>query len=526
MSVLEFAPQGARAASFRTHGRLLQSSIAFQRLLTLLLALACTVPLLGLNLPPMTDVLGHIGRYSIQVGLDEHPWLKQYFSFDWKLIGNLGADLLIQILAPSFGVEKAVKLILILDQFVAGLGIVLLCREIHGRITPFCLFALPLIYGYPFNFGFINFTLSMGLAFLGFVLWLRLERSNHLRLRAALFVPLSLGLWLYHTYGWVFLGILCTAQCLAAARQRGAKWYAALGETMQRCVPLLSPIAPMLIWRASDAVGAYEGWFSMLHKLGWMITVFRLDSHVIDQLCAATVIVLLYVTTRVAKLSCDRSLLMAAGICAIAFLVLPLRVFGSFYADMRLAPYLLIVTLLSIRTERLATRWHTGLMIAGASFLVLRLGLTSQTYNDRERQLEAKLQALEAIPQGARVISLVKVPCDERSMPWLTHIGSMAIARRNAFSNDQWDTPGMNLLSVHYPQGGDFVTDGSQFVADRSCLDEGTKLDQAVAAFPARAFTHLWIVGEPPRVFPNRGDLEMIWKGPDSAVYRVVAENR
>ena len=46
----------------------------------------------------------------------------------------------------------------------------------HGRIPPTAFFALPFIYGYPFLFGFVNFALSVALAFLAFGLWLRLGR--------------------------------------------------------------------------------------------------------------------------------------------------------------------------------------------------------------------------------------------------------------------------------------------------------------------------------------------------------------
>ena len=53
----------------------------------------------------------------------------------------------------------------------------------HGRVPPTAFFALPFIYGYPFLFGFVNFTLSVALAFLAFGLWLRLGRLERTSLR-------------------------------------------------------------------------------------------------------------------------------------------------------------------------------------------------------------------------------------------------------------------------------------------------------------------------------------------------------
>ena len=78
----------------------------------------------------------------------------------------------------------------------------------HGRIPATALFALPLAYCFPLQFGFVNFMLSMAIALPSFALWLRLGRLGKLRLRAAIFVPLSCALWVCHTFGWGVLGVL------------------------------------------------------------------------------------------------------------------------------------------------------------------------------------------------------------------------------------------------------------------------------------------------------------------------------
>jgi hypothetical protein len=193
-----------------------------------LIALVCTVPILAVQLPPLNDVLGHIGRFSLQIGLGADPWLQQFYSFKWQVIGNLGADILVQLLAPALGVVSTVRLILAITQFIAALAILLISRELHGRITALSLFALPFIYGYPFTFGFLNFSLSMSLALLAFVFWLRLGKRKAWLARAGLFAPLSLALWLCHVYGWVFLGMLCTGAPPCRARAAGGGWRSAL----------------------------------------------------------------------------------------------------------------------------------------------------------------------------------------------------------------------------------------------------------------------------------------------------------
>ncbi|MGJ3628676.1 hypothetical protein AB5I41_20395 [Sphingomonas sp. MMS24-JH45] len=123
--------------------------------------LAC-VPLLLPDIAPIVDLPGHMGRYRVQLDRGAHPWLGEWYRVHWSLIGNLGIDSLIELLAPLIGLEargeadrahhpRAHRRRAAADR----------AREVHGRVPPTALFALPLAYGYPFQFGFVNFALSM-----------------------------------------------------------------------------------------------------------------------------------------------------------------------------------------------------------------------------------------------------------------------------------------------------------------------------------------------------------------------------
>ena len=158
-----------------------------------LVVLATMIPLLYPPIPPLVDLLGHMGRYRVELDLGHSPWLQRYYDYHWAAIGNLGVDLLVIPLGRLFGLEPAVKLIVLAIPPMTAAGFLWVAREVHGRVPPTAFFALPFIYGYPFLFGFVNFTLSMALAFLAFGLWLRLGRLERTRLRGWLFVPISLS---------------------------------------------------------------------------------------------------------------------------------------------------------------------------------------------------------------------------------------------------------------------------------------------------------------------------------------------
>ena len=66
------------------------------------------------------------------------------------------------------GLEPAVKLI-VMSIPAAHRGRVLwVAYEVHGRVPPTALFAVPFAYDFPFLFGFVNFALAMALALIAF----------------------------------------------------------------------------------------------------------------------------------------------------------------------------------------------------------------------------------------------------------------------------------------------------------------------------------------------------------------------
>ena len=84
-------------------------------------------------------------------------------------------------LGRLIGLEAAVKLIVLCIPPMTVAGFLWVAREVHHRIPPTAMFALPFAYSHPFMFGFVNFALSVALAFLAFGLWLHLGARKRLR---------------------------------------------------------------------------------------------------------------------------------------------------------------------------------------------------------------------------------------------------------------------------------------------------------------------------------------------------------
>ena len=477
----------------------------------LLLALAAAVPLVWPQVPPLVDVLGHMGRYHIQTQIDRVPSLAAAFSFQWKLLGNLGVDLLIVPLSGLFGVELGTKLIALAIPPLTALGMLWTAREVHGHVPPTALFALPLAYAYPFQFGFINFSLSAAFAWNALALWIRLGRLQRLRLRTAIFLPLACLLWLTHMVGWGLFGLAAFGSEFVRRLRASEPMVRAAVMAGLSCLALALPLIPMILLRTDSPEAVSFDWFNWNAKIFWITSLLRDRWELWDVLSAWTLF--LIVAVAAVKRRFDPLLGVPVLLCLVAFVLMPRVAVGSAYADMRLLPFTMGLALLAIRSE---ARW---IAVAGLLFLAGRLAATTSSFLLFDRSYRSELQAIDQLPRGASVLSLVVRPCGNSwTTPRLDHLPALAIVRRDAFTNDQWTVESAQGLEVTKSGVGRYGNDPSQLVYPRGCRGEGSDLATAVAEFNRAAFDHVWVLGGRAKA----ADLRPIWSNRQSTLYRVV----
>lgn len=488
------------------------------------LILLSAVPLIYPDIPPLVDLFGHMGRYRVQLDIANSPWLRRYYTFEWAAIGNLGVDLLVIPLRRLVGLEAAVKLIVLVIPPMTVAGFLWVAREVHGRIPPAALFALPFALGQPFLYGFANYALSMALAFLAFGLWLRLARLERTRIRALLFVPISLIVFFTHTYGWGALGLMCFSAEAVRQHDRGKPWLRAGLDAAAHALVMALPLVIMLAWR-SDMPGGMTGrWFDILSKVDWIISALRDRWHWFDVASVAVALVMIVEARRQKSLSFSRNLAFSALVLFGVFLLLPFVIFGSAYADMRLVPYAFAVALLAIRFRDPVDPPRAATIAAiGLGFFLVRIGATTASLAMAADNQQARLAAIEAIPRGARVATLVGRPCpDGWALPRNTHLGALVIVRRHGFSNDQWVIEGANLLGLNYRGAGAFSADPSQMVQPNACSPRRYwPIDYSLRRLPRDGFDYLWLVDPPPFDRRLTRDMQLVWRGEGSILYRL-----
>ena len=488
-----------------------------------LVVLATMVPLLYPPIPPLVDLLGHMGRYRVELDLNSSSFLQQYYDYHWAAIGNLGVDLLIIPLGKLLGLEPAVKLIVLLIPPLTATGMFWVASEVHGRVPPTSFFALPFIYGYPFLFGFVNFTLSVALAFLAFGLWLRLGRLERTTLRSWLFGPISLIVFFCHTYGWGLLGLMCFSADAVRLHDRGRSWWRAGLEAALHTSVMALPLLVMMIWRSESHGGQTVDWFNWTVKWRWIYSALRDRWKLFDiwTLIVPALVLLYAIFSR--KLTLSRNLAFSAIVLAVSFVLLPRIIFGSAYADMRLVPYMMAVPLLAIRRRGGPDRPTAQVLaLIGLLFFATRTAANTVSLAMSSDDQQAKLGAIDAMPRGARVISLVGMTCKEY-WPMLRngHLGAMVIVRKEGFSNDQWVIEGVNLLDLKYKKAGYFAADPSQLVRPDNCVDHlHRQVSESLATLPRNDFDYVWLI-DPPAYRPDAvADMKPVWRGQGSILYQ------
>ena len=179
------------------------------------------------------------------------PTSSNFTASNGRLIGNLGVDLLVELLAPLLGLELAVKLIVLdhpgADRRRPAVGRAARCTG--GSRRPRCSRCPSPTISRSCSASSIS-RWRWRWRCLAFAFWLRLARLDRSALRAVLFVPISLSVLGRPR---LRLGHARRARLLGRAGppvRRGRNFFVAGFRAGLHCLALTPPMALLLLWRS------------------------------------------------------------------------------------------------------------------------------------------------------------------------------------------------------------------------------------------------------------------------------------
>jgi hypothetical protein len=299
----------------------------------------------------------------------------------------------------------------------------------------------------------------------------------------------------------------------------------------------------MIIWRSGDVRGTTQGYFDLAPKTLSLLSALRDRWLLWDSISVGVALVLIGSAIFDKHLEFSRRLAIPALVLAVVFIVMPGQVFGSAYADSRLAPYMLMLATLALRPRPETSPKTMGkLAILAVMFAAFRIGGNGVSYALAEHEAQNYLAALRHIPEGAPVLTLVGDTCSNSwRMPRHSHLGSFVITRKQGFSNDQWQLAGAQLLRVKYTEARPYAVDPSEVTYSTECQRriEADALkhrdfdvlrevkfrvrtaDHALDHFPHRAFDYVWLIEPEGYTARPRPGLRRIWATQGSELFQV-----
>lgn len=491
------------------------------RWLVVLLAVCAAVPLLIPSFPPLIDLPAHYSGYYVQENISHSRSLARFYTFNWTFIPNLGVELLVVPLTPILGLQLSVKLIVAAIPALAVAGMLWTSSEAHRRTQPTALFALPLAYGYPLIFGFVNYCLSISLALLALGWWLRLGHQGRSAFRMGAFAIVAPAIMVVHLLGYIVLGLTAGGATIGAALEQGTPLPKATWRAFVACLPMAWPIALLLFWQGAASPGS-SGWFALRPLAIGFTTILR-EQHQGWDLASGALVFAVAASPLLLRKSFAFSpvLLVPALLIWSLVICLPTNLLGTDFANTRLIPLACALTILAVRHRGGEAPWVAA---AALLFLLLRLAITTVDMARADENIQRELAALDRIRPASRVASFVVLRCARSwEPPRLQTVGSFATSRRESFSNDEFSRREAQLLGIRYGDGTLIRPLPEPQVMSGPCSRWPNKptLDAAMRQLPWNYVDYLWLIDVPAGQVPHDPHLRPVWTNGHSVVFEV-----
>jgi hypothetical protein len=490
--------------------------------IALALALILLIPFLVVDVPPVLDYPNHLARFFV-LAQPHDPILSRFYAPHWGILPNLGFDLLGMAVLKVLPVHIGGRLLLATAMLAPPLGVVAYGRVTLGPRNWWPLAGTLAAFNGVFFLGFLNFLLSLGLAFGAAALWLWLRRRGW-ALAIATGMIASALLFLCHIFGVLLFGLLIG--CAEVERLWDNRRNLSLEDAAFVPPGLLVAVLPAFaLYCASPLIRtpAQPGeWSDAAHKIWEVFTVFMTPSKPITLLTGLAVFAPLILWAREARFAPGaRS---AFIVLALIFVAAPNFLSGGTFLDMRLALMAGLLLFAGI-APRFTPRQARAAGIVVAALLVLRVGAVTANWMDHELTLSDLRAAMADVPAGARVI-VAQGPADAgHTLPGLyrldSHLPALLVIERKAFWPLLFADPRQQPIEVRPPYAA--LSAQQADLPDWPFHEPPSAADLANAPYLAdwrRNFDYLLVIDSQGAL--ARPGLMPLHLGPYAALWRIV----
>jgi hypothetical protein len=487
------------------------------------LAVLLLLPFVLVDVPPVLDYPNHLARIFV-LAHPEDPILSRMYAPHWSIVPNLGFDAIGVVLLKILPVHVGGRVLLAISLLAPPLGVMAYSHAAFGRITGWALASSLAAFNGVFALGFMNFLLSLGLAFAAAGLWLALRRRGWAQAVIA-GACASVVLFFCHIFGVALFAALIGCAELEKLWQTRKMLHAA--DVMRAASMLALTLAPALIlYGLSPLSGAAAGaveWAGFSHKSWEIFTAFMTQSKAITLLTGFCVFGFLILHLRGARFAPGSRL--ALLLLALIFIAAPDSLKGGTFMDVRLALMFGLLLFAGIAPAPPRPKLWALLL---ALLLVLRTGVVAQNWIAHRQDLADLRAAIAFVPPGAKVLAAQGEAPDRLVMPGLyrldSHLPALLLIERRAFWPLLFADPSQQPLMVRSPYDA---------IAKPALADtvDWPVLAQPISANTAANTPYLknWqanfdyvLLIEPPVAGPEPAGLTLVHAGGIAALYRTL----
>lgn len=363
------------------------------------------IPFFTVDVPPVLDYPNHLARlYVLAFGADD-PVLSAMYAPHWRIVPNLVLDIVGPPLLHLLPVYVAGRVLLAAAAFLPVIGVILYHRAAFGRRSYWPLGAGLFAFNGIFLLGFIDYLISVGLAFAAAAFWIRFADRRPVPAVAGGMVA-AVALFFCHLMGLMLFALLAGAHELPALwRLRGdpaAFWRRAAVRGLMLAL-VLSPA--IVLYALSTLAGAEGdvGWEGPLFKLLHVYSAFTTYNVALGIL---TVVTVGGVAIRFRQfLQADAGTLVALICVGVVYILAPRHLKSGAVIDARLPVLIALMVFAGVQFE-VSRRAGTAIAMLLGALLVLRVADVGVVWRDHRTDLAELRATYAAVEPGAKVLVL------------------------------------------------------------------------------------------------------------------------
>lgn len=414
-----------------------------------LLAVASLLPTLLTPIPAMGDYLNHLARMYLlsQMGTaDANP----YYQAAWAFYPNLAMDLVVPQMARLIGAENATRLFLLFSQILIVSGALALEWVVKRRVHIAGFAALMFLYCLPFSWGFVNFECALGIALWGIAAYL-VVAEQPAPLRFVVNAASVMVLFAAHFFSLGIYGATLGFYELWRAFDRKVSYR----DVALRLVTLSIPaVALLVIMRlTAGSVGSEGSFWYFDYKLLWPFFIMNGYSMAVSGASALVLMAALYVAARCGVLKLKPAGIWIAIGFAVLYLVIPPRLFGTAFADIRVLPAAALILPAFCSLSLPSRRWTIAALAVVGGITLANLGVVLVVWLSYRSEYSAVIESFQKIDRGSKI--LIGISGDGEDPPFkdltqypVYYAPTLAVHYANAFVSNVFTETGKQPIQT------------------------------------------------------------------------------